>query len=122
MVWHMGQQEIDIYCYSEKEDAGIGFGTSLETEEIKFNDEDDFDICTMGEAFWENYFEFEPGIEKARVILQNNKQLEVKQALFEVFGHFKVIVKINEKELEPEIPFIDEIEDCIYSMLEALYD
>lgn len=121
---HMNKQEIEIniYCYSEKEEVGISYGTLSQTEEIIFNDEDDFDICTMQESFWENYYEFVPGIEKAKVLLQNNNKLSLQESLFEIFGHFKVIVQVNDKEVELDIPFIDEIESCMYSMLEAVCD
>lgn len=114
--------EISIYCFSEKEDVGIGFGSSVDTEENDFSNELDFDFSVMQESFWENYFEFESGIEKAITSLKKEKKITLKQALFEVFGHFKVIVRVDDKEYEPEDSFINEIENYIYSMLETVCD
>ena len=56
--------EISVCCYSEKESAGIGFGSSVDSIDNLFKNYEDFDIDTMQESFWENYFEFEDGIEK----------------------------------------------------------
>lgn len=114
--------EINVYCGSEKESVGIGFGSSVESVEVFFKNYDDFDIETMQESFWENYHEFEEGIEKAKAIKKCNKQFTLRQALFEVFGHFHVFVQVNEEEIEPEITFADEIEEIMYSMLELVVE
>ena len=114
--------EISVCCYSEKESAGIGFGSAVDSIDNLFKNYEDFDIDTMQESFWENYFEFEDGIEKAKEIRSFNKQLTIRQALFEVFGHFHVVVQVNGEEIEPQITFADEIEEIVYSMLESVFE
>ena len=114
------EESIDVVwvsCFSEKEAASIGAGASIEVHEQEL----DVDVCTMQEAFWENYFEFEPGIEKVKILLKNNSNMTLRQAIVEVFGHFYTLIHINEKEIDVKGDCAEELEECMYSMLEALY-
>ena len=126
--------EILLNCFSEKENAGFGFGYSIELDNIPLDVngnynllkiqemfwEEYFDIFVMQESFWENYHEFENGLAKAHTVLERNNQLTLRQTLFDVFGHFQIIFNINGDEVEPEESYISEIEDCVYSMLESI--
>lgn len=90
----MREREIIACCYSEKEDVGIGFGTSFDSDEESLDtlDTEWIDVG-MSESFWENHFEFEPGIKKAKQLIQSNSHLTFRQALYTVFGDFLFLTK-----------------------------
>ena len=108
----------DIYVsfYSEKEDASIFIGATLEPYEMKL----EVDVFTMQESFWENYFVFEEGIEKVKAILETDSKMTLRQAIVAVFGHFYISVEIDGDEIELKNNLDEEFEECMYSMLEAL--
>lgn len=110
--------EISIICQSEKENASVGFGMEFDSENAMNEAGCVVDVFALMDSFWENYSEFEPGIEKARVLFRNNKQLTYKQALIEVFGHFFVSCHRNNEVFEPQLSFDVDIEECMYSILE----
>ena len=109
----------DIYVssYSEKEDASISVGASIDADE----DELEVDVLVMQESFWENYFVFEPGIEKVKTLLKNDSGITLRQAIIDVFGHFYVSIEIDGDEIEIIDNWDEELEECMYSMLESLY-
>lgn len=66
----MSEINIMAYCYSEKEEVSIGFGTSFSSEDsIDIIDTEWIDVG-MSESFWENHQEFEPGIVKANQLIK----------------------------------------------------
>ncbi len=106
---------LDIICSSEKEDVSIGFGSSYNPYDnidstIKSIVESEWVSEGIGESFWENYFQFKPGVEKAMLLIKSNPQLSPKQALFEVFGNFYLTFQINGVEY-----------DCEYNPNEEMY-
>lgn len=112
----MVEHEITACCSSEKTDVSIGFGTSFVSE----NDHFDYpspDWITEGieDSFWENYEEFEIGIQQAYQ-LRCKKNLNTRQALFEIYGHFNISYKVDG--LEADINYIIDVDEIIYSMLE----
>ena len=112
----MKEIEISAYCYSEKEDAGIGFGFSCdEGDSMNALDTELIEIG-LSESFWENYFEFEPGIEKAKQLLIDNQNLTLREALFAVFGHFAIVYTIGEEESELNLDI--NVDEVMYKMLE----
>lgn len=85
----MMEHEISAYCYSEKENVGIGFGLSFDSIEDSIETIGyDWINIGMSESFWENAFEFDAGIEKASMLADENPNLTYRQALYEVFGDF----------------------------------
>ena len=112
--------DISITCYSEKVDASIGFGFSIEATENVLGEQFELDILLMQEAFWENYYEYEPGVEMARSMMKDNPSLTYKQALREVFGHFKIAYQVDGQEMDGNLEFDADIEECMYSMIELI--
>ena len=109
---------IDVNCFSEKADASIGFGFEPDGEYAKetYSTIDDLICEGAADAFWENYDEFAPGIEKARQLLNDEAFPTFREALFEVFGHFAFAFEKDDKpakiacEVDPD--------DLMYSLLE----
>lgn len=108
---------IYVSSYSEKEDASISVGASLEADENEL----EIDVYVMQEAFWENYFEFEPGIEKVKLLLESDSNITLRQAIVDVFGHFYISIEIDGDEIEIKDNWDEELEVCMYLMLEELY-
>ena len=78
----MSEIQIMACCYSEKEDVSIGFGTSFDSDSELLDELDtEWIDVGMSESFWENHFEFEPGIEKAKKLADCNSELSFAQAL-----------------------------------------
>ena len=108
-----------FYCYSEKEDVSIAFGTSFESNEELIDSLDTNWIYEgMSESFWENAFEFDSGIEKAIKINDDNPNLTYKQALYAVFGDFAISYTIDGK--ETDINFEIDINQAMYDLLMEL--
>lgn len=113
----MTEREISACCYSEKEDVGIGFGVSFDSDEESIDSLDtEWIDVGMSESFWENHFEFEPGIEKAKQLVEHNSQLTLRQALYAIFGDFYISYEIDGE----EIMFGTELDvnQAMYDMLE----
>ena len=108
--------EIWISLSSEKESVSLGWGISYDPEENPDGPGTDwlFD-GTSGESFWENYSDFEPGIEKAKQLIELDPSLSFRQALFEVFGHFTVSYEVNGD--ETELDYNIDGDDVMYSLL-----
>lgn len=109
--------EIDIHacCYSEKADVGISFGKSVKDRYLDASDIE-WIFEGMGDSFWENHEEFEPGIAQAKAMQQNNVGLTFRQALFATFGHFNLYFEINGESAELDIDI--DVNDQMYALLE----
>lgn len=114
----MDSREVEIWiCLSsEKESVSLSWGISYDPEENPDGPGTDwlFD-GTSGESFWENYSDFEPGIEKAKQLNELDPSLSFRQALFEVFGHFTVSYEVNGD--ETELDYDIDGDDVMYSLL-----
>ena len=109
--------EIWLYCYSEKADVSISFGMSVETVDGNFNVTDTEWISVgMSESFWENHWEFEPGIEQAMLLQKEDTACTFRQALFTVFGHFVLSCDIDGEEADLGNDF--DADSLMYSLLE----
>ena len=95
----MKEINIQAHCWSEKEDIGIGFGLTYESEKDSLDTLDtEWIYIGMSESFWENAFEFDAGIEKASVLWETDGTLSYKEALFSVFGNFSITYEVNGEE------------------------
>ena len=115
----MTEREISAYCYSEKENVGIGFGISFDPDKDSIETIGiDWIREGMADSFWENYREFDAGIEKASILIEENQNLTYRQALYAVFGDFILSYEIDGKEVDYESE-IDE-NQMMYDMLVKL--
>ena len=113
----MAEKELWAYCYSEKEDVSIAFGTSFDPNEETVDSLDtDWIDEGLSDSFWENHHEFELGIDKAKALLTQNNSLTIREALFVVFGEFSISYEVDGKETELSLDV--DINDCIYSLLD----
>ena len=113
----MTEREISACCYSEKEDVGIGFGIFFDSDEESIDTlNPEWIDVGMSESFWENHFEFEPGIEKAKQLVENNSNLTFRQALYTVFGDFSISYEVDGEEVRPNFKF--DVNQAMYDMLE----
>ena len=114
----MSEKEIWAYCYSEKEDVSIAFGTSFETNEETLESlGTDWIDEGLSDSFWENHHEFEPGINKAKALLNQNNSLTIREALFMVFGKFSISYEVDGKETNLLLDL--DINDWVYSLLDG---
>lgn len=113
----MNEREITAYCYSEKEDVSIGFGVSfnIAEESIETIGTDWIDEG-ISDSFWENHYEFELGIEKAKQLMSVESNLTFRQALYSVFGDFLITFQVNGEEKQLNFEF--DLNDVMYCMLE----
>lgn len=103
-------------CYSTKEDVSISFGTTISSDAFSTNDIDADCISEgLSDSFWENYSDFEEGINKAKELQKENAALTDKEALYQVFGEFSISFEVNGQ--ETELALNQDINDCIYSLL-----
>ena len=108
--------EIGVCLSSEKESASLGFGKYYSIKEHPDGPGTDWIIEGMGDAFNENYYEFEPGIERARKLVCMNPQMSSRDALFEVFGNFTICYEVDG--IEKNWNYDINLEDLMYSFLE----
>ena len=114
VVDSMIEHEISAYCYSEKECVGIGFGVSFDSGEDSIETIGcDWINIGMSESFWENAFEFDAGIEKASMLIDENPNLTYRQALYEVFGDFQMSYTMDGKDIDFK---------CEIDATESMYD
>ena len=116
----MEEKEImlDVVCYSEKEEVSLGFGfcISEEDKESKCISES-CDIATgINDSYYELWEEFEPGIKKARGMIREKRVSSVRDALLEVFGHFKLSFSIAG--VEEEFDYDLDVDECVFDLLE----
>ena len=101
-------QDIDVSCFSEKAGIALGFGYSVDE-----NTAEDEQIANgIEESFWENHYEFEPGIDKAKKLLADNTYSSLRDALKEVFGHFQLTFVIDG---------VEEAHSCMINPDEIVY-
>ena len=100
----MKEIEISAYCYSEKQDVGIGFGTFFNPEEetVQTLGKEWIEIG-VSESFWENVQEFEPGVKKAKEIIKENPNITYKQALYNIFGDFSISYEMEGEKVSLEL-------------------
>lgn len=113
----MEEHEINACCSSDKTGVSIEFGTTLVSVSNHFDyPSPDWITEGIGDSFWENYEEFEVGIQQAYQLRCENNTLNTRQALFAIFGHFNISYKVDG--LEADINYNINVDDIIYSMLE----
>ena len=107
--------EIMACCYSEKAyvSANCEIGFEYDNWEEESQDLDWLEVG-MSEYFQENYFEFEAGIEKSKKLMEENKGISFKDALFMVFGNFNIEFEVSDESLEFN-PTID-VNKLMYSL------
>ena len=108
---------LEVGCYSEKEEVGFAFGIHISEEEKEnkyISDPTDIANCIY-DSYYELWFEFEPGIEKARKLIRENRFSNVKETLLEVFGHFKLGFTIDG--VEEEFSCDLDLDECVFDML-----
>ena len=113
--------EIDAVCFSEKEDSSLGFGFCIDKQEYSDGmmlDEGEIHIG-VSDSYWENWAEFVPGIEKARNMVKDGHYSVVRDALFAVFGHFKLSFSVNG--IEKDFDYNYNVDEAIYPMIEGTY-
>lgn len=115
----MDDREIEImaYCSSEKESASIGFGVSYTLKDHPDGPGMDWIGEGFADSFWENYYEFEPGIERAKQLMQMNPEMSFREALFKVFGKFSVTYEVDG--VEKNLSYNVDADGIMYSMLES---
>ena len=98
--------ELWACCFSENNKGSISFGVEYDSnaqtiEGLGY----DWFYEGMTDSFWENFQEFEDGIQEAKDILLKDSSISYRDALFEVFGNFKVAYEVNGivRELEMNI-------------------
>ena len=104
--------EIWVCLSSEKESVSLCWGITYDPEgpgSDWLSDE------TSEESFWENYSDFEPGIDKAKQLVKLDTSLSFKQALYEVFGHFLVSYEVNG--IEKDLGYNIDGDGIMYSLL-----
>ena len=113
----MKEIEISAVCYSEKEDVSVGCGIYFDAEAESIGQLDsDWIGIGMSESFWENYEDFEPGIDKAKRLIEGDSNLTYRQALYSVFGNFNISYEVDGK--ESNLEFEIDANEFIYNMLE----
>ncbi len=113
----MEDKEIEImaWCTSKKESVSLGFGVTFNPRGYPDGLSSEWIYEGIGDSFWENYADFEPGIDKARQLACNNPTMKLEQALSEVFGCFDISYEVDgvEKQLHYDV----DVNEIIYSLL-----
>lgn len=108
--------EIWLSCHSEREDVSISCGVDYENEnEVNDLRDEEWIFIGLAESFWENHYEFEDGINKAKKLIAQDKSLSFRQALFTIFGHFYGIFFVNGKEMD--LGYDVDFDEIIYDLL-----
>ncbi len=107
-----------VYFYSEAEDVSLGFGISFDPETDSIESlGTDWILEGMTDSFWENYEEFEPGINKAKILEKQNSGMTHRQALMKVFGDFIASCEMDGEETENNINI--DANEAMYNLLES---
>lgn len=107
-------------CFSNKQDNSLGFEFTAEADNLNEYLTDAWWIDVgIRDSFWELYFEFEPGAEKAKQLFAEGKCSDFKSALTEVFGHFELRYKVNGK--EEDLSFEIDPDEIMYDLLLGTY-
>ncbi len=112
--------EVMIECRSEKENVSLGFGFAITEEE--YRKAVIFDSSNIGiglsDSYHENYFEFEPGIEKAKQLFAIGQYSSLREAAFDVFGHFALRFEVDDAERDFSYEY--DVDEGMYSLLDEL--
>ena len=109
-----------IVCGSEKEDVSLGFGFVITEEEYNKGvifDSSNIDIG-LSDAYHECYFEFEPGVEKAKQLFATGQYSSLQEAAFSVFGHFALHFEVDD--VERAFSYEYDVDEGMYSLLDEL--
>ena len=110
--------EVNAECYSEKTDLYVGFGAEISETSIRdgrIEDTSWIDIG-IGDSYWENYFEFEPKIAKAKQMAEMGRFKTFREALFDTFGHFNLRFEVNG--VKTDLRYNYDVDGEMYEMLE----
>ena len=110
--------QLDVVCFSEKEDVSLGFGFGI-SEEDKVNKwiSEPGDIAIgISDSYYELYFEFEPGINKAKKLVEDGYFSSIRDALLEVFGHFRLSFSVDG--IDEEFDYDFDVDECMFDLLE----
>lgn len=109
-----------VVCGSEKEAVSLGFGFVITEEEYNKGvifDSSNIDIG-LSDAYHECYFEFEPGVEKAKQLFATGQYSSLQEAAFGVFGHFTLSLYVEK--IEYPFSYEYDIDEGMYSLLDEL--
>lgn len=111
--------EVWVTCYSEITNVSISCGIYVDSVDNSL-DIADFENIYGGltESFWENYQEFEDGVEQADSQCESNPTLTFEQAILSVFGHFYISATIDGKETDLGID--PNADDFMFSLLKDI--
>lgn len=109
--------ELDVVCYSEKEDVSLGFGFSISEEErVNKRIDESGDIAIgISDSYYELYSEFEPGINKAKKLIEDRLCSSVDDALREVFGHFELSFSIDG--VDEDFEYDLDVDECVFDVI-----
>lgn len=113
----MDDKEIEImaWCSSEKEPVSLGFGISYNPKDHPDGLALDWIYEGIADSFWENYRDFEPGVDKAKQLLCNDPSMTLEQALLKVFGRFDISYEVDG--VEKECLYDIDVNSDIYLLL-----
>ena len=114
----MEESTLWVYCTSEKENVFLGAGVSFDPQEDSVeNLGTEWIGETLSESFWENYRDFEPGIEKAKAMEKNNPDVPYREVLKQIFGKFDVSYQLDDKKIKLDLGL--DYDSIIYDLIES---
>ena len=113
----MKEIEIMAWCSSEKTDVSIGFGITIESPDgtIDFSNTD-WIWEGISDSFWENHYEFEPGLDEAEARYSKDPDITFHDALFDVFGNFTLRYEVDG--VDKDLAFSYDANEQMYALLE----
>ena len=114
----MEDKEIEIWvcCRSEKVDADISCGITISERDYQTElPEPAWIYEGLSDAYWENYFEFEPYTEKAEILLKNGEFVDYKEALFSILGHFSLSFEVDGE--KKDLAYNIDVDELMYSII-----
>ena len=113
------ETEVWVTCYSEITNVSISCGIYIDSVDGSIDVPDTRMIYEgLSESFWENYQEFEDGVEQADAMYEGGPALSFEQAILSVFGHFIISCTIDGKEIDLGID--PNADDFMYSLLKDI--
>lgn len=107
--------ELLAICYSENTGDSFAFGWNFDSK----SELENISVSRMTEglydSFCENYFEFADGLNDARLIYEDDPHTSLREALFSVFGHFKLSFELNGEPYDPDPGF--DVDRVVYELL-----
>ena len=108
------------YCYCEKTENSLRCGFDVTGLDLSVELPDLGGVVEgISDSFWELYFEYEPGVEKAHKLVKEGKCANLKQALLETFGHFHIRYEMEDAG-EEDLDYKIDADELMYSLLEEL--